>query len=207
MAFSFFNGTIKNNMSLFWHQTGIHSSKSYTCGHCGKPLASNVAYNKGSNENGGGSSRGSIYICHHCYSPTYFNESGVQTPGALPGEDVDGVDDPGVESLYKEARDAYSKNAFTASILCCRKLLMHVAVSKEAKEGKSFITYVEYLSDNNFVPPGAKDWVDQIRKKGNEANHEIVIMTKEEADDLLSFVTMLLKLVYEFPSKMKNKEA
>lgn len=192
-------------MSLFWYQTGIYPSKSYICGYCGNPLASNVAYKKGVDEEGRGNDKGLIYICHHCSSPTYFDVSGKQTPGPRPGENVDGIDDSGVQSLFQEARDAYSKNAFTATILSCRKLLMHIAVSKGAKEGGSFITYVEYLSSNNYVPPGAKDWVDQIRKKGNEANHEIVIMTKDDADDLLSFITMLLKLVYEFPSKMKGK--
>ncbi|MCE9549176.1 DUF4145 domain-containing protein [Candidatus Nomurabacteria bacterium] len=192
-------------MSLFWHQTGTYLSKSYICGHCGNSLASNVGYYKTSSPDGSGSAREYIYICHHCYAPTYFTGAGQQTPGPRPGEDVEGIGDAGVKSLYKEARDAYSKSAFTASILCCRKLLMHVAVSKGAPSGGTFISYVEYLSSNNYVPPGAKEWVDHIREKGNEANHEIKIMTKEEADDLLSFSSMLLKLVYEFPSKMQGK--
>jgi len=59
-----------------------------------------------------------------------------------------------------------------------------------------------YLADNNYVPPDGKGWVDHIRKKGNEANHEIVIMSKEEAFELLSFVEMLLKIVYEFPARI-----
>jgi DNA-directed RNA polymerase subunit RPC12/RpoP len=194
-------------MSLHWYQTNTVTSKSYTCGHCGNSLASNVAYQGSAQSDGGGTANRYVYICHHCFKPTYFSSDNEQVPGPRPGEDVEGIDDSGVESLYKEARDTYSKNAFTATILCCRKLLMHVAVSKGAKEGDTFIAYVEYLSANNFVPPGAKEWVDQIRKKGNEANHEIVIMTKEAADDLLSFVTILLKLVYEFPNKMKGKES
>ena len=47
--------------------------------------------------------------------------------------------------------------------------------------------------------------VDEIRQTGNEANHEIVIMTAEQANDLLSFSTMLLKLVYEFPSRLPKR--
>ncbi len=82
---------------------------------------------------------------------------------------------------------------------------MHIAVAKSAKGGKNFIEYVEYLSDNNYIPPDAKSWVDHIRKKGNEANHEIVIMEKEDAKDLLDFVGMLLKIIYEFPANLKKK--
>ena len=61
----------------------------------------------------------------------------------------------------------------------------------------------EYLSDKNYVPPDGKGWVDYIRQKGNEANHEIVLMTKEDAEDLINFSEMLLRFVYEFPSKVR----
>ena len=66
--------------------------------------------------------------------------------------------------------------------------------------------YVEYLSDNHYVPPGGKEWVDQIRKKGNEANHKIILMTKEDTEDILGFTEMLLRFVYEFPHKIASKE-
>jgi hypothetical protein len=44
--------------------------------------------------------------------------------------------------------------------------------------------------------------VDYIRTKGNEANHEITIMSDEDAKDLITFSEMLLKFVYEFPAKV-----
>ena len=79
---------------------------------------------------------------------------------------------------------------------------MHIAVEKGAPEGMKFIQYVEYLSNENYVPPDGKGWVDYIRQKSNEANHEIVLMTEEEATDLINFSEMLLRFVYEFPSKV-----
>jgi hypothetical protein len=82
---------------------------------------------------------------------------------------------------------------------------MHVAVAKGAPAGKNFVTYVEYLSDQNYVPPGAKTWVDHIRTKGNEANHEINIMKAEDASELLEFCGMLLKLVYEYPAAIARR--
>ncbi len=84
---------------------------------------------------------------------------------------------------------------------------MHVAVSKGAKENKNFVDYVEFLSTKGYVPPDAKGWVDHIRTKGNEANHEIMIMSEEEAKDLISFAEMLLKLVYEFPAASKKYDS
>ena len=44
--------------------------------------------------------------------------------------------------------------------------------------------------------------MDHIRKKGNEANHEIKLMTAEDATELISFSEMLMKFIYEFPSRV-----
>jgi hypothetical protein len=94
-------------------------------------------------------------------------------------------------------------NSFTSAVLTCRKLLMHIAVEKGAPTGQNFLEYVEYLSQKGYVPPDGKGWVDYIRKKGNEANHEIKIMSPTDAEDLITFSEMLLKFIYEFPAKVR----
>ncbi len=180
-----------------WRDVRTIGSKDYVCGYCGQPLSSEKGYLTNARER--------IYICHKCGKPTFFDGLGNQTPGTIYGSSVLDIDDEKVETLYDEARRCFGDNAYTSIVLCCRKLLMHIAVAKGAKEGKNFIAYVEYLSDNNYIPPDAKSWVDHIRRKGNEANHEIVIMEKEDAKDLLDFVGMLLKIIYEFPANIKKK--
>lgn len=111
-----------------------------------------------------------------------------------------------VEELYLQARNCMSVNAYTAAVLCCRKLLMNIAVSKGAKEGENFFKYIEYLSSSGYIPPDGKAWVDQIRLKGNEATHQIAIMEKDDAETLLDFSGMLLKFIYEFPQMIKVKK-
>jgi len=81
-------------------------------------------------------------------------------------------------------------------------MLMNVAVDLNAEANKSFIEYVEYLAENGYVPPNARGWVDHIRKKANEANHEIHLMSKTDAEELISLTEMLLKIIYEFPNKV-----
>lgn len=90
-------------------------------------------------------------------------------------------------------------SAFSASVMCCRKLLMHIAVSKGAKQGLQFYEDVDFLACNNFIPPDVKGWVDHIRTKGNEMNHEILLASESEAKKLIDFVGVLLKVIYEFP--------
>jgi hypothetical protein len=122
------------------------------------------------------------------------------------GETVKDIGDKSVSSLYEEARKSTGAGAYTAAVLCCRKLLMHIAVSKGASQGQSFVSYVQYLADQNYIPPDAIGWVDQIRERSNEANHEISIMTKDDAEELISFSAMLLKVIFEFPAKVKAKK-
>jgi len=44
--------------------------------------------------------------------------------------------------------------------------------------------------------------VDVIRQKGNEANHEIVVMTEADAQQIMAFVEHFLRTVYELPSML-----
>ena len=84
---------------------------------------------------------------------------------------------------------------------------MNIAVEKGASKNLKFIEYVNHLSDNGYVPPDGKSWVDHIRQKGNEATHEIQLMDKKDAEDLILFSEMLLKFIYEFPSLISQPVA
>ena len=95
-----------------------------------------------------------------------------------------------------------SVSAYTAAVLACRKLLMNSAVAQGAAAGKTFVSYVDHLADKGYVPPNGRGWVDHIRKRGNEANHEIKLMSGSDAEELITFIEMLLKFIYEFPAKV-----
>lgn len=189
-----------------WQNTESSNGFSYLCGHCGnnagpsekyyiKYLPEGSIYNKVGAE---------IFICPTCNFPTFFDEAGdMQIRGPKIGESIDFLPH-NVEDLYEEARACVSVNANTSTVLSCRKLLMNIAVNKGAEEGKSFQHYVNYLKDKNYIPPGSEDWVDHIRRKGNEATHEIPSTSRDDAVELLDFTGMLLKFVYEMPGKMKK---
>ena len=183
---------------VIWSSPSHPASKSFLCGYCGNRVASNVGWD-GSIPNSGEVQHG-VRICPECSGPTLLG--GLQVPGVGYGKQVNHLPSD-IDALYNEARDAIAGSAPTAAVLCCRKLLMHVAVEKGAKEGQSFQSYVNHLADNNFVPAGARAWVDEIRTKSNEANHQIVIKTVQEAEELIDFVEMLLMVVYDYPSRAK----
>lgn len=75
---------------------------------------------------------------------------------------------------------------------------MHLAVAHGAPTNLKFVEYVDYLSKNGWTPPKSKARIDAIRQKGNEANHEIVIVTADEASEILALVEMLLRFMFEY---------
>ena len=178
-----------------------NTSVVFTCGFCGN----RVATDKGWDARDSSLVRASIRICPQCMRPT-FTEQGQQVPGTPYGSSVKNLPTQ-IEALYEEARGCIAAAAPTASTLCCRKLLMHVAVDCGAPEGEKFVEYVNYLEAHHFIPARAKAWVDQIRNKGNETNHEIKIQTRVGATELIDFVEMLLKVVYEYPSRVPPSPA
>lgn len=179
-----------------WSGTSALSARRYTCGYCGRAIASVVGFKSNF------SSR-VLYICPNCGDPTYFQESD-QLPGVAPGSEVVGLPSD-VQALYRETRNCVAASCFTGAVLVARKLLMNVAVSLGASPGNSFASYVGYLESAGYIPPNGNAWVDHIRQKGNEATHEIVLSTKPDAEELIVFLEMLLRFVYEFPHRVPKK--
>ena len=141
-------------------------------------------------------------MCPVCLRPTFFDEyASGQIPGISFGKTVESLPHD-INEIYGEIRKSTGLGAYTLAVLGCRKILMHIAMEKGAKQGLAFIDYVDYLVDQHFAPPNSKPWVDKIRTIGNEANHEIKIMSMNEATELVNFVEMLLKFIYEFPAKI-----
>jgi hypothetical protein len=151
-----------------------------------------------------GGVQASVVICSYCGCPTYFESTRQIYPKPRYGQKVEGITDKAVQLLYSEARYCTSYGAFTSAAMLCRKILMHVAVSLGAKPNQSFKEYVDYLDREGYTPPKGKEWVDDIRDKGNEANHEIRIVSEDEAQRTLYFTGLVLQLIYSAPHYLKK---
>jgi hypothetical protein len=82
--------------------------------------------------------------------------------------------------------------------MMCRKILMHVAVdSAGSAPGKHFAEYVNDLEAKGFITTGLTDVVDQVRDRGNAANHELPASTEAECRTTLAITEHLLRGVYE----------
>ena len=184
-------------MPMHWDTQSDLPSRDYVCGHCGRDVSSAVGFNGNIPERGSTSTyRVASYLCHRCGKPTFFDRDNSQVPGPPFGRHVEKLPSD-VAAVYDEARNCMKVNGYTAAVLCCRKLLMHLAHEKGAEEGRTFHEYVEYLSVAGYTPPDSKQRVHRIREMGNEANHEIKLMGRADAEELLTFIGMLLFFMYE----------
>jgi len=179
-----------------WNQVHGIQVHQYVCGFCGDKVASKEGYLASVVEG----AHGYICICPGCSKPSFIHK-GSQTPGVAPGNEVGHLPQD-IAALYLEARRSAGVEANTAAVLACRKLLMNIAVAQGAKPGESFLFYIEYLANAGYVPPNGRVWVDHIRRKGNEATHEIQVMAGDDAAELIAFSEMLLKFIFEFPAKV-----
>jgi hypothetical protein len=191
-------------MEIYNWSASTLTSYSYKCGYCGEQISSEKGFNASNPSKI--KVNGRIYICHKCHRPTFIDVNFNQYPGPKIGTSVKHITDKNVEDLFNESRSCFSVGAYTSTVMCCRKLLMNIAVSEGAKEGKYYAEYIDYLDSKNFIPPKGKKWVDAIRELGNEANHEIKSKTKDEAERIINFTETLLRFNYELPFIMKGED-
>lgn len=194
----------EDNVTNHW-KNGETVEASYTCGYCGHEVSSDRGMPLQKEQNGMYFSIKpyGVYICTHCHMPTFIYKD-IQIPGNRYGEPVDNAPDE-VNSVYEEARSSFANGAYTGVVLLCRKLLMHIATDLGADTNLRFVQYVNYLNDHHYAGARSEQWVDQIRQLGNQANHEIRINSKEEAQRIIKFCEMILKINYEYPAIVSNE--
>ena len=179
--------------SRITHQNGAEKESwfSYTCASCNTKVSGAVVSNF---HNGLGNIQ--WLLCTNCGEGSVKLSTELIFPSASFGPIIDGLPND-VKAAYTEARECISANALTACELMCRKILMHVAVEKGAKEGDTFAAYLTHLEGLGYITPPMKIWVGLIREHGNEATHLLATPTRERVESTLFFTAELLRLVYE----------
>lgn len=77
--------------NILWQGVTNLTSRSFICGYCGNPMATNMGYVAQPQNPSLSAQQGFIYICHYCKSPTFFDPNQKQTPGAIFGKVVNEI--------------------------------------------------------------------------------------------------------------------
>jgi len=182
-----------------------------TCGHCSREVGAEIVFVEGVNNATLMSNMFQVpqgqplwLRCPVCGQGSFRSaivpKAGFKVfPGALPAAAVTNLPTD-VETAWTEARRAHSVGAFTAAEIMCRKILMHIAVDiAGSTPGQSFVSYVNELETGNYIIAGLQPVVDQIRDRGNKANHELPASTEAESIATMTITQHLLSGVYELP--------
>ena len=166
----------------------------WTCGWCSKGVAADPTWQGGPN-NGR-----TLLACPNCNKPTVRDETGTYYPGSRAYASV-GHLPADVNTAWEEAVACATVGAHTAAEVMCRKILMHVAVDQAGSTpGQNFVQYIDDLDKDGFISKGLKPKIDEIRQRGNVANHELPASTHEDADKTLAVTRHLLVSIYELPN-------
>lgn len=144
--------------------------------------------------------------CTSCGSGL-VNNQGILSPESPPLAVPLGLPEAEAEA-WQEVRACLSVGAYTAAVMICRKLLMHLAVTHglAAKNDKgrapSYAECVQHLQDEGVITSRMRRWVDRVKDVGNEANHELEPVAEQRALDVGRFTEQLLKLAYEMDAVM-----
>ena len=191
------------NSRYNYNQSDEHAFAMGDCSACGAHQFAVVGYTA--------DTAGIWLRCLNC-KRGYVQNSGVVSPPMLPLRVPAGVS--GVElEVWNEARECLGVGAYTAAVMLCRKLLMHIAVanglSPKSDRGfaPTFVQCVEHLETEGLITNRMRPWIDRIKDVGNEANHEVVSVSKEAAMDVGSFTQKLLELAYEMDDTMAKAQS
>jgi hypothetical protein len=185
---------------------------SIVCGHCGRHVGAEIVFVEEVNAATLQSpsfkpapTQGLWLRCPACGNGSVQTAArpginGAVYPGPLPLEDITNLPND-VAVAWSEARKAYSVGAYTAAEIMCRKILMHLAVDKAGSPaGKSFVAYINDLQTNNYIMAGLQPVVDQVRDRGNKANHELPASSEQDAMTTLTITQHLLIGIYKLPA-------
>lgn len=175
-----------------------------TCPHCGGSQMGVVAATK---------DEGVVkwVRCASCLEGAVMN-GGVIAPSVRPLRVPQGLP-AGEAAVWDEVRECLAMGAATASVMLCRKLLLHIAVThglspKSAKGwAPTFKDVVDHLEAEGLITKKMRPWVDRIKDVGNEANHELQPVSADDALDVATFTQQLLTLAFEMDALMADPES
>ena len=182
------------------------------CGNCGRKVSADVVFGWPSPTPGRAvdlravAAETTLWLkCPNeaCGEGSVKGKEGAVFPVAPVGQSIGGLP-PDVERTWREARLAHAVRIYTAAEMLCRKILMHIAVDKAGSaHNKTFLEYVDDLDAQGFVTAGLKPVIDQIRKRGNTAAHDLPASTEEESFLTLTITQYLVEGVYSLPGLVK----
>ncbi|HLZ75800.1 DUF4145 domain-containing protein [Phenylobacterium sp.] len=119
------------------------------------------------------------------------------------------IPDP-LAAFFRQAAESCRRGHYDASGAMSRKVV-DVATKKllggDLAKNETVYKRIEYLSEKGRLTSDLKDWAHHVRLEGNDAVHDEAQFTRDEAEELLSFVELFLTYIYSMPGQLAAARA
>jgi hypothetical protein len=128
----------------------------------------------------------------------------LPTPRAVANDDLP----EGIREEHKEARDCLHGGQLKASMLMARAALQHACRSLGAN-GRNLKDELDSLEESGVITRDLRAFADEVRLLGNDVAHpeDIMVVTKQEAEELLEYLDGFLQTTLVLPAKAKRRAA
>jgi hypothetical protein len=111
-----------------------------------------------------------------------------------------------IYKFYSQALSSLRTENFDSASMMSRKVL-EVSVKKIHPESQgSLYKRIESLEKEGLITSDLKEWAHIIREDGNESAHEEEPVTKEFAEELISFTELFLLYTFTMPGMVKTRK-
>lgn len=109
-----------------------------------------------------------------------------------------------IKKSYEESKDLFRKEYYEYCLASLRIVLEKVADNQNA-EGKTLEKKIEDLARKNVIPTTIKNASNVIRHFGNKGAHgKGNSITKNQLNQLFSFIEIIINYIYEIPGQLKE---
>ncbi|HLD39511.1 MAG TPA: DUF4145 domain-containing protein [Candidatus Nanoarchaeia archaeon] len=109
-----------------------------------------------------------------------------------------------IRNAYKEARSCFKGKNYTAAIIMCRKTLEGVCCVHGIK-ARNLSLGLKEMKSKGIIENRLFEWAEALRIYGNEAAHDVqVIISAQDAKDIVAFTDALLEYVFTFRDKFNE---
>lgn len=110
-----------------------------------------------------------------------------------------------VERVYLQAVDAHRRTNLDLAAMGFRRAL-ELALKAKAPDLKGQLgPRIDQLAAKHVLTPAMKEWAEDSRVLGNEANHDPPEPTPENVQQLFLFTESLLEYLFTLPEKVRQR--
>ena len=112
-----------------------------------------------------------------------------------------------ISRFFSQAASSLKEGNLDASAMMSRKVLEVGVKTLSPEASGTLYSRIERLAEDGQITEDLNDWAHIIRDSGNEATHEEEPVTREFAEELLSFVEMFLRYTFTMPKMVEERRS